>query len=104
MAKFELTYKQYMDSIASELCCKLSDKCKITVTRNEFGYGGLKSVMKEYPEFDSLRLDWKDWHYMLDTKFVEKAYREEKSIDEFTNELVFQIKKEFVKLIMKEQE
>lgn len=65
MAKFELTYKQYMDSVICTLSSKLSTKCAITITKNEFGYGGLKTIMKEYPEFDSLRLEWEDWHYIL---------------------------------------
>lgn len=103
MAKFELTYKQYMDSVICTLSSKLSIKCAITITKNEFGYGGLKTIMKEYPEFDSLRLEWEDWHYTFDTKVIEKSYNEERSINEFSDMLINQIKTEFVKQILREE-
>lgn len=103
MAKFELTYKQYMDSVICTLSSKLSTRCAISIIKNEFGYGGLKTIMKEYPEFDSLRLEWDDWHYTFDTKAIEKSYNEERSINEFADMLIDQIKAEFVKQILREE-
>lgn len=102
LAKFELTFKQYLDSIMCELSIRLSSKCYISVIRNKFGYGGLKTIMKEYPEFDSLKIDWGDWHYLLDTKDIERAYKKEKSINEFVEILIDYIKVEFAKQIMRE--
>lgn len=101
MAKFEVTFSQYLNLVVNELSNRLSEKCKITIVKNEYGFGGLRSVTKEYPEFDLLKIELENWRYTLDTQIIESAYRSESSIDKFVNELVCRIKEEFVKLIMR---
>ncbi len=103
MAKFELTYEQYMYAMVYELTNRLSSECSVSILKDEIGYGGIKTFMKENPQYDSLRVDWEDWHYVFDTKGIEKTYREEQSVNEFADMLVHQIKEEFVKQVIKKE-
>lgn len=100
---FKLTFEQYLNVIVSELIGRLSTKCKVSIRNNEYGYGGLKTIAKEYKEFDSIRVDFDDWHYDFDTMNVEKSYKVEKDINEFVDIFIEQMKSEFVKQLMKEE-
>lgn len=74
MPKFELTFNQYINIITIELKNKLSEKCTVLIRRDTcIGGGGLKSLVKKYPQYDSIKIDWGEWHYILDTKEIESA-------------------------------
>lgn len=102
MAKFELTYDQYINAIQSELINRLSDICTIKIIRDScIGYGGLKTLTKEYPQYDSLVINWNDWHYRIDSREIEKSFGEENNINEVVDKIIESAKQEFVKQLLK---
>ena len=101
MIKIEITFEHYLNAIVSELKKRLSTDCNIRIVRDDFRLAPpIRSLAKEYPELDYIRLDWSNWHYMIDTMKIERDYIEAHSVNYVADVIIEQIKTEFVKQVM----
>ncbi len=99
LAKFELTFGQYISAICQELCSNLSEECKVITCKEQIGMS-LRAIAKDYPEYDCIKITWEKWNFVFDTKEIELAYKREIDIQTITSTIIGDAKKEFVKQLV----
>ena len=99
MAKFELTFGQYISAICQELYSNLSDGCEVIVCKEQIGMS-LRTIAKDYPEYDCIKITWEKWNFVFDTKEIELAYKREIDIQTIVGTVLSDAKKEFVKQLV----